>query len=222
MEEEAKQQEEDAKRQKQEEDERKLAAKTCGDDPRPKLDFVVIEMEFPKASVGVRGDQVILASSEDTNKKVPKNAVLVSWSKDAALVPWTIDVSCKADIVNTKEWIMNWKTEVLWMNDKKRYRLEKLIKEVCPNVGEIWKYAPFPAGAWPTVFVKKDPTKNHFFLSKATEKEHIHKVVRLAQETTSISVLWVLEKKSARLDPVGLALVTNKQILLPGSTELVL
>ena len=86
----AKQQEEDAKRQKQEEDERKLAAKTCGDDPRPKLDFVVIEMEFPKASVGVRGDQVILASSEATNKKVPKDAVLVSW---------TIDVSFKADFL---------------------------------------------------------------------------------------------------------------------------
>ena len=108
------------------------------------------------------------------------------------------------------------------MNNKKRYRLDKLIKEVCPTVGEIWKYAPFPAGAWPTVLVKKDPTKNHSFLSKATEKEHIHKVVRLAQETTSISVLWVLEKKSARLDPVGLALVTNKQLVLHGSGELIM
>ena len=43
LEEEAKQQEEDAKKQKQEEDERKLAAKTCVDDPEPKLDFVVTE-----------------------------------------------------------------------------------------------------------------------------------------------------------------------------------
>ena len=125
LEEEAKQQEENAKRQKQEEDGSKLAAKTCVDDPRQNLDFVVIEMESPKASVGVRGDQVILASSEATNKKVPKNAVLVSWSKDAALVPWTIDVSCKADIVNTKEWIMNWKTEVLWRSDV----TNKLVKK---------------------------------------------------------------------------------------------
>ena len=125
LEEEAKQQEENAKRQKQEEDGSKFAAKTCVDDPRQNLDFVVIEMESPKASVGVRGDQVILASSEATNKKVPKNAVLVSWSKDAALVPWTIDVSCKADIVNTKEWIMNWKTEVLWRSDV----TNKLVKK---------------------------------------------------------------------------------------------
>ena len=83
LEEEAKQQEENAKRQKQEEDGSKLAAKTCVDDPRQNLDFVVIEMESPKASVGVRGDQVILASSEATNKKVSKDAV-----------SWTIDVSC--------------------------------------------------------------------------------------------------------------------------------
>ena len=94
MEEEAKQQEENAKRQKQEEDGSKLAAKTCVDDPMPKLDFVVIEMEFPKASVGVRGDQVILASSEATNKTV---------SKDAVLVAWGTNVSCMAGVVNTKE-----------------------------------------------------------------------------------------------------------------------
>ena len=65
-------------------------------------------MEFPKASVGVRGDQVILASAEATNKKVSKDAV-----------SWTIEGSCKADVVDTKEWNVNWKTEVLWKNNKK-------------------------------------------------------------------------------------------------------
>ena len=143
-------------------------------------------------------------------------------SKDAVLVSWTIDVSCKADVVNTKEWNVNWKTEVLWMNDKKRYRLKKLVKEVCPNVGKIWMYAPSPAGTLPAVLVKKDPQKSLVFLSKAKEKDHIHKIVRLAQECTNISVLWILEKKSGRLEPVGLALVTNKQICLPGSGELIL
>ena len=36
------------------------------------------------------------------------------------------------------------------------------------------------------------------------------------------TVLWILEEKSGRLEPVGLALVTNKQIWLPGSGELTL
>ena len=108
------------------------------------------------------------------------------------------------------------------MNNKKRYRLDKLIKEVCPTVGELWMYAPSPAGTLPAVLVKKDPQKSLVFLSKAKEKDHIHKIVWLAQECTTISVLWVLKKRSARLEPVGLALVTNKQILLPGSEELIL
>ena len=108
------------------------------------------------------------------------------------------------------------------MNNKKRYRLDKLIKEVCPTVGEIWKYAPFPAGTLPAVLVKKDPQKSYGFLSKAKEKDHIHKIVQLAQECTNILVLWVVEEKSGRLEPAGLALVTNKQICLPGSGELIL
>ena len=108
------------------------------------------------------------------------------------------------------------------MNNKKRYRLDKLIREVCPTVGEIWKYAPFPAGTLPAVLVKKDPQKSLVFLSKAKEKDHIHKIVRLAQECTNISVLWIVKNKSGRLEPVGLALVTNKQICLPGSGELIL
>ena len=108
------------------------------------------------------------------------------------------------------------------MNNKKRYRLDKLIKEVCPTVGEIWKYAPFPAGTLPAVLVKKDPQKSYGFLSTAKEKDHIHKIVRLAQECTNISVLWVLGEKFGRLEPVGLALLTNKQIYLPAKWELIL
>ena len=100
--------------------------------------------------------------------------------------------------------------------------MKKLIKEVCPTVGKIWKYAPLPAGTLPAVLVKKDPQKSQVFLSRAKEKDHIHKIVRLAQECTNISVLWIVKNKSGRLEPVGLALVTNKQICLPGSGELIL
>ena len=70
------------------------------------------------------------------------------------------------------------------MTKRLRY-IVKLIKEVCPAVGEIWKYAPFPAGTLPAVLVKKDPQKSYGFLSKAKEKDHIHKIVRLAQECTN-------------------------------------
>ena len=108
------------------------------------------------------------------------------------------------------------------MNNKKRYRLDKLIKEVCPTVGKIWKYAPFPAGTLPEVLVNKDPQKSYGFLSEAKEKDHIHEIVQLAQKCTNIDVLWILKETPGRLEPAGLALVTNKQICLPGSGELCL
>ena len=70
---------------------------------------------------------------------------------------------------------------------------------------------------------RNDPRRAMYgFLSRAKEKDHIHNIVRLAQECTNISVLWILEEKSCRLEPAGLALVTNKQICLPGSGELCL
>ena len=102
--EEAKSQDKDPKKPKHEEVDSNLATTTCVNDPRKNLDFVVCEMESPKVTVGVRGGQVILASAEATNKKVPKDTVLVSW---------TSEVGCKTDVENTKEWNVNWKTEVL-------------------------------------------------------------------------------------------------------------
>ena len=108
------------------------------------------------------------------------------------------------------------------MNNKKRYRLDKLINEVCPTVGEIWNYAPFPAGTLPEVLVNKDPQKSYGFQSEAKEKDHIHEIVQLAQKCTNIDVLWILKETPGRLEPAGLALVTNKQLLLPGSGEITL
>ena len=91
-----------------------------------------------------------------------------------------------------------------------------------PQWVRFGRYAPFPAGTLPEVLVNKDPQKSYGFLSEAKEKDHIHEIVRLAQECTNISVLWILEEKSCRLEPAGLALVTNKQICLPGIGELCL
>ena len=100
--------------------------------------------------------------------------------------------------------------------------MDKLIEEVCPTVGEIWNYAPFPAGTLPVVLVKNDPQKSYGFLSEAKEKDHIHEIVQLAQKCTNIDVMCILKETSGRLEPAGLALVTNKQIWLPGSGELTL
>ena len=52
--------------------------------------------------------------------------------------------------------------------------MKKLIKEVCPTVGKIWKYAPFPAGTLPAVLVKKDPQKSYVWLPEQGQGKGSH------------------------------------------------
>lgn len=132
----------------------------------------------------------------------------------------------KADECSVQEWDINLKSDILWKDNMKRYKLDKLLKELCPTVGDIWKYVPFPAGALPKVLVKKEPMKSYGFVSKATEKDVHHKIIKLARSCTSVSVMWILKAtpvaKPEKLEPSGLAIVTNKQMVLPGSGELCL
>eukprot|EP00974_Lingulodinium_polyedra_P044114 4234064-Lingulodinium_polyedra.AAC.1 len=95
----------------------------------------------------------------------------------------------------------------------KRFRLDKLLKEVYPQAGEIWKYTAFPAGTLPKVLVKKNPQQSHSFYSKANEKA-IYKFINAAKDCTMCSLLWIVKLSSSgtppRLEPAGLALVGNK------------
>ena len=216
LEEEAKQQEDDAKRQKLEEAEQaRVAEAVQGEGVKPKLDFVANELLAPKASFGIRGGKLVIVSSETTNKKIPKDTVVMSW---------TNDVGVKADECATQEWDINLKSEILWKDTMKRLKLDKLMKEVCPQVAEIWKYTPFPAGTLPKVLVKKEPQKSYGFMSKAPDKEIFYKIIKLARACTSVSVVWILKGtpvgKVEKLEPSGLAIVLNKQLVLLGSGEL--
>ena len=105
--------------------------------------------------------------------------------------------------------------------------MDKLLKEGCPTVGDVWKYVPFPAGMLPKILVKKEPQKSYGFVSWDKNKDDIHNAIQLARSCPGLSVLWILkafpQKTSGKLDklePAGLAIVTNKQLVLPGSGEL--
>ena len=217
LEEEAKHQEEEAKRRKLEDDEQKRVARAVAEEVKPSLDAVVNELQAPKASFGHRGDKLFLVSLDATNKKIPKDTVIMTW---------TNEVGVKADECSAQEWDINLKSDILWKDNMKRYKLDKLLKELCPAVGDIWKCVPFPAGALPKVLVKKEPQKRYGFISKAAEKDLHYKIIKLARSCTSVSVMWILKAtpaaKAEKLEPCGLAIVTNKQMVLPGSGELCL
>ena len=168
------------------------------------------EMSNPSATIGLREGKIVIASQEDTNKKIAKDTVLISWTNETGM---------KSEDIGTKEWDLSLKSEVLLKDTMKRYRLDKLMKEVTPQVAEIWKYTAFPPGSLPKVLVKKQPQHVYNFVSKSAQKEAIHKLIHLGRSATSCSLLWIVKaggKNNEILEPRGLALVTNKQVVLPG------
>ena len=171
-------------------------------------------MTAPKATDALNEQgQVVISSKEEKNTKILKDIVFVSW---------TSDVRMETDEVATKEWGLNMKSDVMLRTTMKRQRLDKLLKEHS-KVAEVWKYTPFPAGTIPKVLVKKAPQQVYGFASKSAQKQSIHKFVAAARNCTTASLLWILKltKEENGIEPCGLALVANKQMLLPGSGEVI-
>ena len=176
------------------------------------MEYILGEISNPSAAVGLRAGQIVIGSHEDTSKK----------TKDTVLISWCSATGITSEDIGTKEWDLSLKSEVLLKDTMKRHRLDKLLKEVCPQVGEIWKYTAFPPGTLPKVLVKKQPQHVYNFVSKSAQKDTIHKFIHLGRTATSCSLLWIVKaggKSNEVLEPRGLAFVTNKQVLLPGKGE---
>ena len=75
--------------------------------------------------------------------------------------------------------------------------------------------------------MKKDPHQTYSFISKATYQAVIHKLIKAAKDCTTCSLLFIVKLSTTstgppRLEPAGLALVANRQLVLAGKGELCL
>ena len=126
-----------------------------------------------------------------------------------------------ANDFKAKEWDVNLTTHVWCKELMGRTRLDKLLPNL-PLVSEVWRYTPFQQGASPKALLKIKQYKAAWFQSTSAEKDLIHKAVVMALTCTSCSLLWIVKARGNVLAPNGLALVTNKQLILPGKGELIL
>ena len=165
----------------------------------------------------IRDDRIIIISKSDSNKKNSKDTVFASWTDNTGM---------KSDGTGVFEWELGLKSELLVKDTMKKHRLDKLLKEVYPQTGEIWRYTPFPPGTLPKMLVKKTPQQPCSFISKAPEKDHIHKCIQLAGNCSTCSLVWIVklapQHTPPRLEPIGLAFTSNKQLVLPGNGHLML
>ena len=60
----------------------------------------------------------------------------------------------KSEDVGAKEWDLSLRSEVRLKETIYRHRLDKLLQEVCPHVGDGWKHTAFPPGTLPTLLAR--------------------------------------------------------------------
>ncbi len=120
--------------------------------------------------------RLLLRSSTETNKKVPKETVLLTWKEDTKLLP-----ESDIDFVYT----LNMKTEIVCREALKKFKLDKYIKDQQQNTKEVFGYVPFPAGSVPKVLVRKD-TRTLRFSTSADGKEVIKAAIQAAPRVGSL------------------------------------
>ena len=106
---------------------------------------------------------------------------------------------------------------------QKKLTLEKCLTQVHPLCKQVWGFVPFVAGSLPKSLAKQ-ATGARSFDTKHGDGEQILRVIELCRSKASVSLLWIMKMEDAkgRLSPSGLALVTNKLMVLPGGGELAL
>ena len=125
-------------------------------------------------------------------------------------------VACK-----TKELDLSLTTHVWCKEVLGRSRLDKLLTAL-PAVSEVWRYKSLQQGTVPKALVRVNGDKRAWLQSMSEEADLIHNAVVMSLTSTSCSALWIVKARGNQLQPNGLALVTNKQLILPAKGELIL
>ena len=82
------------------------------------------------------------------------------------------------------------------------------------NITQIYQHGKFPAGHSLNSLVCK---KQVCYVPADSEASSIPAVIAAAVGASNCKVLWVMAKVDDKLAPVGLALVTSKQLVVPGN-----
>ena len=100
--------------------------------------------------------------------------------------------------------------------------LEKCVKKVHPMCKDIFGYIPSPAGTPPKVLAQQQGSINNFD-SKRADRHVILKAIDAARGTAVCTVMWIMEfyVPRNRLQPLGVTLIANKQMVVPAGGELI-
>jgi hypothetical protein len=184
--------EEISRKRKQLDDEEVLKAQThlAATPPSdPRVDNIVMGTVASASCEVVLREQafsqsrLLLRNTTDTIKKLLKDTVLLTFSKDTTL---STDSECDF------KWEVQMKSDIVCKETGKQIKLDRYIREQHSTTKEIYNYVAFPAGGLPKVLVKK-VEKQYKFLYSGPNKQHIYSVVAAALTPGVCSLVWMMK-----------------------------
>ena len=180
----------------------------------PQAGKLLKTLETPPVEVRLREGRVIFDSKASGPKKMMAGTLLAHSSADAGKLFLKTDAR-PGDF----EWLIQPKTKVYVKEHGKVMTMTAALKDHYPQATGLQHYASFPAGSAPKKF---EPQKAHSFI--ATDRSSWPAIIAAVQNCKDVSVIWsvVCDSNRGVVGPVGLALVSNGQILLkPGEYTVV-
>ena len=153
---------------------------------------------------------LVLANVGATNVKIPKDGVIGLWATDTMFKK-----NCDGF-----QYSMSMKTHVYDHEKEKKTTLEKYVQDG-RETKSVFKYKDFPPGTIPKVMVRENEKKTYQFDTKGEDKDVILNTIEACRSLQCASLVWVMRfnVKALRAEPHGVALLANKQIVVPGDGE---
>ena len=156
-------------------------------------------------AVTIADSKLRINNVKGSSRKLPPKTVLQVW-RGGKLVE-------EASAV--KQFVVKKASELVVTIDGGKAQMITIAAYVAAhNITQIYQHGKFPAGHSPSALVCK---KLVGYVPTESEASIIPAVIAAAAGASNCKVLWVMAKVEDKLAPVGLALVTTKQLLVPGN-----
>lgn len=156
-------------------------------------------------AVTIANSKLRIQNMKGSSRKLPPKTVLQIW-RLGRLVEGTPAV---------KQFVLAKASELIVTGDAEKAQLTTVAAYVAAHsITQIYQHGKFPAGSSPNTFVCK---KQVGYVPAPSEASIVPAVLAAVVGASNSKVAWVMAKVADKMAPVGIALVTTKQLVVPGN-----
>ena len=156
-------------------------------------------------AVTIADSKLRIHNQKGSSRKLPPKTVLQVW-RGGKLVE-------EASAV--KQFVVKKASELVVTIDGGKAQMITIAAYVAAhNITQIYQHGKFPVGSSPNTFVCK---KQVGYVPAPSEASIVPAVLAAVVGASNSKVAWVMAKVADKMAPVGIALVTTKQLVVPGN-----